>query len=320
MLFPALSGPVLRDTARLSQRYPPIARYGVFGGSTWPIGCDTPCPFSARFPLREHSRSGGAIPPLTLKRGISAILARYPMKTRQKGAIPSFAILSRKGIARYGGVSRTGPLSSCPRREKKNKERKDRALNGPADPNPKPDLKSKLTKETSLFPEGPARHHLDVSRGKNCLPHCLEAIFDSQLPSQPNCLLKCLPNCLSPTREGLLASFKINPAVRVTARQVRDKNCQTRQFLPRDINLSLLNHWERASAGVATLIKKLAIVRACYTMENGPNAKKHRKNVENLPRLKRGKTAEKDQKMENLPDFPFFGGMFRPSFPFFLSI
>ena len=42
--FPKLSGPVLRDTARLSQRYPPIARYGVFGVSTWPIGCDTPLP------------------------------------------------------------------------------------------------------------------------------------------------------------------------------------------------------------------------------------------------------------------------------------
>ena len=40
-----LSGPVLRDTARLSQRYPPIARYGVFGVSTWPIGCDTPSLF-----------------------------------------------------------------------------------------------------------------------------------------------------------------------------------------------------------------------------------------------------------------------------------
>ena len=39
-----LSGPVLRDTARLSQRYPPIARYGVFGVSTWPVGCDTPLP------------------------------------------------------------------------------------------------------------------------------------------------------------------------------------------------------------------------------------------------------------------------------------
>ena len=104
-----LSGPVLRDTARLSQRYPPIARYGVFGVSTWPIGCDTPPPFSERFPL-ESMQSGGAIPP-PLKRGISAIPARYAMKTRQMGAIPPSAILSRKGIARYGGVSRTGPLS-----------------------------------------------------------------------------------------------------------------------------------------------------------------------------------------------------------------
>ena len=76
----ALSGPVLRDTARLSQRYPPIARYGVFGVATWPIGRDTPSPFSERFPMKSM-QSGGAIPPL--KRGISAILARYPMKTRQ---------------------------------------------------------------------------------------------------------------------------------------------------------------------------------------------------------------------------------------------
>ena len=45
-----------------------------------------------------------------LKRGISAILARYPIKTRQMGTIPPSAILSRKGFARYGGVSRTVPL------------------------------------------------------------------------------------------------------------------------------------------------------------------------------------------------------------------
>ena len=45
-----LSGPVLRDTARLSQRYPPIARYGVFGVSTWPIGCDNPLPLFWAFP------------------------------------------------------------------------------------------------------------------------------------------------------------------------------------------------------------------------------------------------------------------------------
>ena len=50
--------------------------------------------------------------PPPLKRGISAILPRYPMKTRQMGAIPPCAILSRKGIARYGGVSRTGLLRS----------------------------------------------------------------------------------------------------------------------------------------------------------------------------------------------------------------
>ena len=105
-----LSGPVLRDTARLSQRYPPIARYGVFGVSTWPIGCDTPSPFSYVSPL-ESMRSGGAR--LPLKGGISAILARYPMKTRQMGAILPSAMLSRKGIARYGGVSRTGPLRQC---------------------------------------------------------------------------------------------------------------------------------------------------------------------------------------------------------------
>ena len=110
ILVQMLSRPVLRDTARLSQRYPPIARYGVLGVSTWPIGCDTPSPFSERFPITEHSRSAGAIS--ALKRGISAILARYLMKTRQKRAIPPSAILSRKGIARYGGVSRTGPLSA----------------------------------------------------------------------------------------------------------------------------------------------------------------------------------------------------------------
>ena len=54
--FHALSGPVLRDTARLSQRYLSDTRYGVFGVSTWPIGCDTPSPFSERFPLGEHAK------------------------------------------------------------------------------------------------------------------------------------------------------------------------------------------------------------------------------------------------------------------------
>ena len=105
----ALSGPALRDAARLSQRYRPIARHGVFGVSTWPIGCDTPSPFSERFPLGEHAKWRCDTPPP--KRGISAILAQYSMKTRQTGAIPPSAILSRKGV--IGEVSRIGPLRFC---------------------------------------------------------------------------------------------------------------------------------------------------------------------------------------------------------------
>ena len=96
----ALSGPVLRDTARLSQRYPPIARYGIFGVSTWPIGCDTPSPFSERFPLGEHAKWRCDIPPP--QKGYLSDTCAIPYEN---------TILSRKGIARYGGVSRTGPLS-----------------------------------------------------------------------------------------------------------------------------------------------------------------------------------------------------------------
>ena len=81
-----------------------------------------------------------------------------------------------------------------------------------------------------------------MSRGKNCLPTVSRQFLTRNYP-RPNCLLKCLPNCLSPTREGFLSSFKINPAVRVIARQVRGKNCLAAIFAP-DINLSLLAHWE----------------------------------------------------------------------------
>ena len=46
---------------------PHIARYGVFGVSTWPIGCDTPSPFSERLrlPLGEHAKWRCDIPPTT---------------------------------------------------------------------------------------------------------------------------------------------------------------------------------------------------------------------------------------------------------------
>ena len=62
-------------------RYPPIARKGVFAVSTWPIGCDTPSPFSGRFPLGEHAKWRCNTPPP--QKDISAKFVRYPMKTKQ---------------------------------------------------------------------------------------------------------------------------------------------------------------------------------------------------------------------------------------------
>ena len=105
-----LSAPMLHDTVRLSQRYPPYCALWGCGclNSTWPFGA-IPLPF-LRLSSLESMRSGGATPAPPPIKGVIAILARYPMKTWQMGAIPPSAILSRKGIARYGRASLTGPL------------------------------------------------------------------------------------------------------------------------------------------------------------------------------------------------------------------
>ena len=102
------------------------------------LGAIPPPPFLSVSPL-EYMRSRGAIPP-PLKRGISAILARYPLKTRQMGAIPPSAILSRKGIARYGGVSRTGPL-----RVRNTPSTAGNSMTGSERPSPEPLLKKEAS-------------------------------------------------------------------------------------------------------------------------------------------------------------------------------
>ena len=102
-MTPFLSGPVLRDTPLLRAMGFLVSQHGQ-------LGAIPPPPFLGVSALKSM-RSGGAIPPLP-QRGISAILARYPVKTRQMGAIPPSAILSRKGIARFGRASCTGPLSA----------------------------------------------------------------------------------------------------------------------------------------------------------------------------------------------------------------
>ena len=99
-----LSGPVLRDTARLSQRYPPIARYGVFGLSTWPIGCDTPSPLSERFPLGEHAKWRCDTPP-PHKRVSQRYLRDTLGRQCKMGAIPPLRYYLEKVSRDMGGIS-----------------------------------------------------------------------------------------------------------------------------------------------------------------------------------------------------------------------
>ena len=97
-----LSGPVLRDAARLSQRYPPIARYGFFLVSQHgQLGAIPPPPFLSVSPLERNAKWRCDTPPPT--RGVSQ---RYPRDTYENKAkrvrYPPPAILPRKVIAQYG--------------------------------------------------------------------------------------------------------------------------------------------------------------------------------------------------------------------------
>ena len=70
------------------------------------LGAIPPPHFSARFPLGEHAKWRCDTPPPPQKRGISAILARYQMKTRQMGAIPPLCdTISKRYCAIWGGIS-----------------------------------------------------------------------------------------------------------------------------------------------------------------------------------------------------------------------
>ena len=95
-------------TTRLSQRYPPIARYGVFGVSTWTIGRDTPSPFSERFPCGEHAKWKCDTPP---QKGYLSDTGAIPYENKAKRVRypPLRYYLER--VLRGRGVSRTGPLS-----------------------------------------------------------------------------------------------------------------------------------------------------------------------------------------------------------------
>ena len=105
-----LSGPVLRDTARLSQRYPTIARYGVFGVSTRPIGCDTPSPFSEHFPLGEHAKWRCDTPP---SKGVSQRYLRDTLwKQGKRVRYPPLRYYLERVLRDMGGYLALGRLGT----------------------------------------------------------------------------------------------------------------------------------------------------------------------------------------------------------------
>ena len=87
------SGPVLRTTATTISVMPPHPALWGFGclnmNRLGGIPLPRACALEVRYPLS--------------KRGISAILARYQMKTRQKACDTPSAIRSRKGIVQHCG-------------------------------------------------------------------------------------------------------------------------------------------------------------------------------------------------------------------------
>ena len=84
-------------------------------------------------------------------------------------------------------------------------------------------------------PKDPSRHP-NAARQK-LTPHCLAAIFDFQLHS-PKLSLKMprkFPLC---QKRGSLSSFRIDPVMKVTARQLSVKNCLGAIFVSRHLDVS----------------------------------------------------------------------------------
>ena len=103
MSISPLSGPVLRDTARLSQRYPPIARYGVFWCLNMANWVRYPSPFSERFPLGEHAKWRCDTPP---RKGYLSDTSAIPYENKANGCdTPLCDTISKGYCAIWGGIS-----------------------------------------------------------------------------------------------------------------------------------------------------------------------------------------------------------------------
>ena len=98
-----LSGPVLRDTARLSQRYPPIARYGVLVSQHGQLGAIPPPPFSEHFPPGRACEVEVRYPP---SKGVSQRYLRDTLSKQGNGCdTPLCDTISKRYCAIWGGIS-----------------------------------------------------------------------------------------------------------------------------------------------------------------------------------------------------------------------
>ena len=105
LLFDSLSGLVLRDTARLSLRYPPsLHAMGFLVSQHGQLGAIPPPPFLSVSPL-ESMRSRGAIPPPPQKGYLSDTCA-IPSENKANGCdIPLCDAISKGHCAIWGGIS-----------------------------------------------------------------------------------------------------------------------------------------------------------------------------------------------------------------------
>ena len=107
-LYCAMPRDYLSDTPLLR------AMPAVCSVSIWPIGCDTSSSLSVHSPPGEHAKwKCDNPPPPCHKRDISAIHARYHMKTRQNGCDTALCDTISQKHCEIWGVSRTGPLGIC---------------------------------------------------------------------------------------------------------------------------------------------------------------------------------------------------------------
>ena len=99
----ALSGPVLRDTARLSQRCPLLRAMRFLVSQHGQLGAIPPPPFLSVSPL-ESMRSGGAIPPP--QKGYLSDTFAIPYENKANGCdTPLCDTISKRYCAIWGGIS-----------------------------------------------------------------------------------------------------------------------------------------------------------------------------------------------------------------------